>query len=267
MERPHSDRQTRTGQILAIVLGFAALALGALLTLTHEARRVAEARANTALEDVAEKTRALDAVKREQAEQKGALERLERENGELIELKTKLSLDVAAKEEELARLKNTYLQLEERMAKEIERGDIKLTQIGGRLQVDLVDKVLFDSGEAVISKRGEEVLARVGTILATIDDKQIQVSGHTDDSPPTDKIADRFPTNWELSAARATNVVRFLEDNSKVPGRRLVASGHGQYRPVSTNATPIGRARNRRIEILLIPLIEPVPRAARAGAK
>lgn len=191
---------------------------------------------------------------------KATVGRLERENGELIARKTELSLDVAAKDAELARLKATYDELEQRMQSEIQRGDIKLSQVGGRLQVDLIDKVLFDSGEATISKRGEEVLARVGAVLAEIEDKQILVSGHTDDSPPTAKIADRFPTNWELSVLRASNVVRFLQEKAKVRGNRLVASGHGQYRPVATNATATGRARNRRIEILLIPLIEPVKR-------
>jgi len=267
MSRTRLDPRSRLFALLVAVLVVVGLALAAFLFAERDARQLAIVRAREAEALLAAQEAALDAAKRAHAEQLAVLERLERENGELIEQKTKLSLDVATKEEELAHLKNTFTQLEERMAKEIERGDIMLTQVGGRLQVDLVDKVLFDSGEAEISKRGEEVLARVGNVLATIDDKQVQVSGHTDDSPPTEKIAARFPSNWELSAARATNVVRFLQEKSKVPGRRLVASGHGQYRPVSTNATPSGRARNRRIEILLIPIIEPVVRPARTGAK
>lgn len=245
---------------LALLLTVALLAQGALLFLFRDHESAAEERANALAARLEGEAARAEAAAREQAGLKASLERLERENGELIERKTQLSLDVAAKEEELARLKSTFDQLEERMKEEIRQGEIKLTQIGGRLQVDLVDKILFNSGEATISKRGEEVLARVGAVLATIDDKQVQVSGHTDDAPPTEKIADRFPTNWELSAARAINVVRFLQEQAKVPGKRLVASGHGQYRPVATNASAVGRARNRRIEILLIPLIEPVKR-------
>jgi hypothetical protein len=88
--------------------------------------------------------------------------------------------------------------------------------------------------------------------------KLIQVTGHTDDSPPTAKIRERFPTNWELSVARASNVVRFLQESAGIPGKRLIAAGFGQYRPVATNANHAGRARNRRIEIVLMPQIEPV---------
>ena len=105
------------------------------------------------------------------------------------------------------------------MKDEIAKGDIRLSQSGGKLRVDLVDKILFDSGEAVISKRGEGVLARVGAVLATIDDKQIQVSGHTDSNPISEKLAAQFPTNWELSVARAINVVRFLEEKASVPAK------------------------------------------------
>jgi len=128
---------------------------------------------------------------------------------------------------------------------------------GGRLRVGLVDKILFDSGAAAVSKRGEEVLARVGAVLATIDDKQIQVSGHTDKTPISGKLASQFPSNWELSTARATNVVRFLSEKANVPPQRLVASGYAEYHPIASNKTAAGRARNRRIEILLTPSLAP----------
>lgn len=249
---------------LILLLALALLLQGGLLLLFHLERAEAETERKILAERLEEEERRLAHARGDAEVLKAAVGRLEQETGELIARKTELSLDVAAKEAELARLKSTHDELEKRMQSEIKRGDIKLTQVDGRLQVDLIDKILFDSGEATISKRGEEVLARVGAVLATIEDKQILVSGHTDDSPPTAKIADRFPTNWELSVARATNVVRFLEEKAKVRGNRLVASGHGQYRPVATNITPTGRARNRRIEILLMPLIEPVKREKRA---
>jgi chemotaxis protein MotB len=99
----------------------------------------------------------------------------------------------------------------------------------------------------------------VGSILATVEDKQIQVSGHTDDSPIADKLKDTFPTNWELSVSRAVNVVRFLTESAKVPSKRLVAAGYGEFHPIATNANPTGRARNRRIEILLTPSLDAKP--------
>ena len=185
------------------------------------------------------------------------VEKLEAEKAELVSAKEDLSKAVEAKSGELAQLKGTYDKLEEKMKDEIAKGDISLSQDGGHLRVGLVDKILFDSGEAAISKRGEEVLARVGAVLATIDDKQIQVSGHTDKTPISDKLAGQFPSNWELSTARATNVVRFLSEKASVPPQRLVASGYAEYHPIANNKTSAGRARNRRIEILLTPSLAP----------
>ena len=162
-----------------------------------------------------------------------------------------------AKEAELARLMATYNSLEDKMAAEIKRGDVRLSQSEGRIQVDLVDKVLFDSAQAEVSPRGEEVLTRLGAILKGVEDRQIQISGHTDDAPITlPDIKAKFATNWELSTARAVNVVRFLSEKASVKPGRMLAAGYGQYRPIGTNATPKGRAANRRIEILLLPPLQ-----------
>src|SRR4051812_4609445 len=194
-------------------------------------------------------------AEKKQAEEK--LAALEAEKTEVVAARDALAKSVEAKSSELAELKGTFNQLHEKMKEEIAHGDIQLTQSGGKLRVGLVDKILFDSGEASISKRGEGVLARVGGVLATIDDRQIQVSGHTDTTPISDKLKSQFPTNWELSTARATNVVRFLSEKAAVPARRLVASGYGEFDPIASNKSPHGRARNRRIEILLTPSLAP----------
>jgi chemotaxis protein MotB len=158
------------------------------------------------------------------------------------------------------------------MQVEIKKGDIRLSQSGGRIKVDLVDKILFDVGDSSITPRGEEVLSRVGAILASVQEKKIQVSGHTDDSPISDKLKEKYPTNWNLAAARAINVVRFLEEKARVPGRALVVAAYGPWEPISSNRDQSGRARNRRIEIVLTPALAPVPTdaekaAAAAGAK
>jgi chemotaxis protein MotB len=187
---------------------------------------------------------------------------LEAEKNEVTAARDALAKSVEAKSSELAELKGTYDKLQDKMKEEIAHGDIQLTQSGGKLRVGLVDKILFESGEASVSKRGEGVLARVGAVLASIDDRQIQVSGHTDTTPISDKLKSQFPTNWELSTARATNVVRFLAEKAAVPADRLVASGYGEYGPIASNKSPAGRARNRRIEILLTPSLAPkkIPR-------
>jgi len=164
---------------------------------------------------------------------------------------------LAAKDTALAALKDTQDKLQDKMKAEIAKGEIALSQTGGRLRVDMVDKILFDSGDAHISRRGEEVLGRVGAVLVNVPDRQIQVLGHTDNQPITGRLKDQFPTNWELSSSRALNVVRFLQETANVPGDRLMATGHGEHQPIASNKSAAGRARNRRIEILLTPLLEP----------
>ena len=196
---------------------------------------------------------ALERAKVERAELAQRLDKVEAERADLLALRNELSGQVQAKEEELAKLQGTYQELAAKMKEEIAKGDVRLSQSGGRIKVDLVDKILFDVGDASITPRGEEVLSRVGAVLVNVADRKIQVSGHTDDQPISDRLRARYPTNWELASARASNVVRFLEDKARVPGRRLVAAAYGPWEPISTNRTASGRARNRRIEIVLFP--------------
>jgi chemotaxis protein MotB len=156
-----------------------------------------------------------------------------------------------------------------------EFGDV--TTEDGAVRLELVDKILFPVGEASLTPRGREVLAKVGAALKDIEDKQIWVQGHTDDSPivvhkpkaedpkakpikadgkakqPAEPPATSdavlpFITNWELSAARALTVVHYLQDEAKLDPTRLAAVAFGEYRPSSRS-----RAKNRRIEIVLYP--------------
>lgn len=194
------------------------------------------------------------------------LAQAEAERRDLLTVKEELSQDVQAKDAALAALRGDLDQLQEKMKAEIEKGNVRLSQEHGRIKVDMVDEILFDVGDSAISKQGEEVLSRVGGVLAGMTDKHILVSGHTDDLPISPRLAERFPTNWELSAARAITVVRFLEERARVPGRRLVAAAHSQYEPLSTGKSAKSRARNRRIEILLTPEIDPDRKATVAAA-
>ena len=118
----------------------------------------------------------------------------------------------------------------------------------------MVDKILFPSGEASITTAGLRILQRVGAVLKTTEGKIIRVEGHTDNVAISDKLKSTFATNWELSTARATNVVRFLQDSVGIDATRLQAVGLSQYHPVAPNTTVQGRSQNRRIEIALLPL-------------
>jgi chemotaxis protein MotB len=122
-----------------------------------------------------------------------------------------------------------------------------------KLVLQLSDQILFDSGSAVIKPEGVEILRAVGEIIkARLGNLEVQIGGHTDNIPIA---AGRraFATNWALSAARAVNVVQFLEEEVDIDAARMSAVGYGEHRPIAGNDTPEGRALNRRIEIVLVP--------------
>jgi chemotaxis protein MotB len=176
--------------------------------------------------------------------------------GELKQQSAGLADQVRQKEEELAKVQATQDELVTGLQQEIADGQIQVERLQGQLRVDVVDEILFDSGDATVKPAGKAVLKKVATVLANTG-RQIRVLGHTDNVPITGRLADRYPTNWELSAARAVNVVRFLNEEVGLDPTKLSASAQSQFRPRATNDTAEGRQHNRRIEILLEPpLIE-----------
>ncbi len=174
---------------------------------------------------------------------------LEEENGDLKRRQAALE---KAKQEQVEKVSSTYRNLLEKMRTEIAQGQVTISELKGRLTVNMVDSILFDSGRAEVKKAGIEVLKKVVSILADVKDKEIRVEGFTDNVPITGALAKKYPTNWELSAARAINVTRYLQERGIDPSR-LSAVAYGEYNPVGDNATPEGRAKNRRIEIVLAP--------------
>ncbi len=182
------------------------------------------------------------------------VDNLEKERAAIAaELEARVAAVSEEKEEEISQLKSTYDELVSSMQQEIEDGQITITQLADRLSVSMVDKILFPSGEAEITPEGLEVLERVGNILKNTKDQMIRVEGHTDNVPIHPRLQKQFPTNWELSTARATNVVRFLQEKIGINGILLHAVGMSEYHPVASNKTPAGRSQNRRIEINLLP--------------
>lgn len=161
---------------------------------------------------------------------------------------------VEEKDKDLEALQRTQEELAQKLAQEVERGNVAIHQSQGELIVDLIDQIVFDSGADEVNAQGKQVLQQVAEAMLKVPDKILEVRGHTDAMPVSAKLAKQFPTNWELSTQRAINVVRFLQDHSQVPGQRLVAAGFSQYRPLADNKSKMGRRRNRRIEIVLLPL-------------
>ena len=204
-------------------------------------------------------------MKKELSELREKVAALEKQNSLLSEeneaLRSKtLDLEVERKEEVLT-MQRTYDDLLEDMKSEIEKGKITITQLEGKLKVNMVDEILFDSGRTTIKPQGVKVLERVGKILLNVKDQAIRIEGHTDNVPIGAELGRTYATNWELSAARATTVARYLQENIGIDPGLLSATGYGQYQPIASNETEEGRAKNRRIEILLVPKeITPVSR-------
>lgn len=170
------------------------------------------------------------------------------------QLSGQLEQTLAEKQTVEAELKRIQTELTTRLEPEIKSGDVRIKRRGNELVVDVADQILFDVGQASLNQRGETVLAQVGQALRQLPTYDVQVGGHTDNtrvvSPATQE---RFPSNWELSTARATNVVRFLQERHGLPGERLIAAGFAEFRPLASNRTQDGRQKNRRIELILVP--------------
>ena len=180
--------------------------------------------------------------------------KLTNENRRLKDTIAALETDVQQKEEEVSELSKTRMQIEASLKEQIAQKNIKLEEIEGKLKVTFVDKILFDSGSVAIKPEGQEVILKLADSFRDTAGKNIVVEGHTDDVQIGAALQDRFPTNWELSVARATAVVRFLEEKGNIAPQRLTASGFSYHQPVATNDTPEGRKENRRIEIILVPV-------------
>src|SRR5207249_4878718 len=176
-------------------------------------------------------------------------ERLKAEEAE----KGRLEQERAAKEAEIERLTKTHEDLTKSLQAELAKGDIKIKQVRDRLTINMVDRVLFDSGQSQVKPAGVKVLKQVSDILTKVNDKQIRIEGHTDNGPIRGKQKERYPTNWELSTARATNVVRYLIEQGGVDRATLSAVGYADNKPVASNDGDEGKAANRRIEIVLYP--------------
>lgn len=214
-----------------------------------------------------------------QAQKDKKITALQNENADLVQQKDKLEGNFHTLKERFAELEQRRMSTEQRvgslqeenaalvaasqqqqqqyqalvqgLSSEVRKGQLEIRQYKNMLTVDLAEQIFFDSGRATLKPGGKTILKKVGEALKGYEDKIIRVVGHTDNVPMAKSLQGTFPTNWELSVARATDVVRYLQEVG-VPPERLVASGRAEYDPVASNDTPEGRQKNRRIEIMLI---------------
>ncbi|MBN2359888.1 MAG: OmpA family protein [Deltaproteobacteria bacterium] len=184
---------------------------------------------------------------REIAELGARVQQLESERAALSGRQQKLLDEKRALEQKT----QEYDALAAKLKEEVDAGRIELTNLRGRMAVKLSDKVLFASGSARIRDEGRQALAKLAEVFKTLPGKALRVEGHTDNVP----VAKGGPhaSNWDLSSARSLAVVNYLQE-AGIDAARLSAEACGQYRPIASNDTPEGRAQNRRIEIVIVPL-------------
>ncbi len=178
-----------------------------------------------------------------------SVERLSRAEAELSTTLEKREAELAERNQELARLRGTYTSLVEELEAEVAAGQIQIEQLREGLRLNVAQDILFASGSTELNPSGREVLQKVSRQLEKLT-HQVEVQGHTDNVPV--KPTARFPSNWELAGARATEVVRLFASEGVDP-TRLRAVSFGEFHPVASNETPEGRLQNRRIEIRLTP--------------
>jgi chemotaxis protein MotB len=148
-----------------------------------------------------------------------------------------------------------YRDVAQRLGRILDSGELKIGLRSGRMVLMLPADVLFEPGKAKVGRQGRTVLGEVGSVLSSLTGRHFQVSGHTD----ADRIrVSGFASNWELSSARALEVVSLLIQ-AGMPPSALSAAGYAEFDPVVSNDSPIGKARNRRIEIALQPNIDQLP--------
>jgi chemotaxis protein MotB len=178
---------------------------------------------------------------------------------------TTMTADLDQAKKRMEELKKAQEQAEKRAAQfrqmvakfksMIDAGKLEVQIRDGLMLVKLPDNILFDPGKVDIKPQGQEAIRQVTQILAGIEGRKFQVTGHTDNVPTK---GSKFKSNWELSAARAVEVVKLMMSDG-MDGKRLSAAGYADELPVASNDTDDGKRQNRRIEIVVVPNIEDLP--------
>jgi chemotaxis protein MotB len=157
---------------------------------------------------------------------------------------------------QMKQMKTTHEALVSGLKEQIQKQEVTIKEFQETLSLTFVDRILFEFAKADLTSGGEKVLKKVGEALKNIKGKKIRVSGHTDNVPIRPDYVQKFPSNWELSAARGATVVRYFQEKVGLDPKDMETVGRSFYQPVASNETKEGRAQNRRVEILIAPQME-----------
>jgi chemotaxis protein MotB len=237
--------------------------------ISEEVYNAKVAELNKVKADLDKERAACEAAKKKAADQQA---QLDAENGALKQRLTALgqdmssmTADLSAAKKRMEEMKRAQEQAEKRaqqfrdmVAKfksMIDAGKLQVEIRNGLMLVKLPDNILFDPGKTALKAAGQEAIKQVAQVLATIEGRKFQVTGHTDNVPIK---SGKFKSNWELSTARAVEVLKFMASNG-MSEDRLSAAGYADTLPVANNDSDDGRRQNRRIEIVVVPNIEDLP--------
>jgi len=206
----------------------------------------------------ADKNQEITGLQKQRETLQGQVQGLQSQKTSLEQQQADLRRQIDVLEQQKAQLQTAsqqtltqYDSLVRNLTEEVKKGELQVRQYKDMLTVDVAEQLFFDSGRANLKDTGKAVLKKVGEALKGYEDKVIRIVGHTDNVPITKSLQKVFPSNWELSVARATTVVRYLQEVG-IPPERMVASGRAEYQPIAENDSAEGRKKNRRIEITLI---------------
>jgi chemotaxis protein MotB len=260
MKRSTTSWRPRSAELASAAL--AALALGCVTRGTHdqvvterdtlqERVRLLEASNESLSNERVKLISEIEDLGSEREQLAASVEELRATRDQLQENLALTESQLAQRTAEVQQLRSTYDGLVSDLQSEVASGRVQIEQLRDGLNLKLTQAVLFPSGSAQLGSEGAEVLGKVAHRLLELPHR-ILVQGHTDDVPIAGRLAERYPSNWELAGARAASVVRMLVERG-VPAERLAAVSLADTQPVAPNETPEGKAANRRIEIRLIP--------------
>jgi chemotaxis protein MotB len=196
----------------------------------------------------------LEAKEKSMAAEQERLNKLKAELDASSKRLSELEAYIAAKDASMKKLKETL----SKSLKAFEGKGLTVEQRNGKVYVSMENKLLFGTGSWAVGAEGKTAVVAVGKVLADNPDISVLIEGHTDDDKILGNIGGGIENNWDLSTKRATAIVNILSENKGIKKDNLTAAGRGEFAPLMSNDTPEGKAKNRRIEIILTPKLDEI---------
>lgn len=186
--------------------------------------------------------------------EKNRLEKLQKDLSLRSQRIDELESVIAAKDVKMNALKNAVSNA----LTNFEGKGLSVEQKDGKVYVSMENKLLFDSGSWAVNQEGRKAVKQLGSVLAQNPDIAVLIEGHTDNVPYGG--SGQLNDNWDLSTKRATSIVQILRENNQIDPQSLTAAGRGEYAPIAKNESEAGKAKNRRIEVILTPKLDEITR-------